>query len=414
MNSKFYLVKTIAAISIAICSVNCLSFAEDSNHFPQIKYAMDSKLNMPNPVASLTEEQALKIAKELGDGKDMGSWKTMSGEEFMRWWRSCHKDNVSLLSTNPNFNMPNPVASLTEEQALEIAKELGDGKDMGSWRTMSGEEFMRWWRSCHKDNVSLLSMDSSNLVEVNGLSYFIDDENSCARVVGLSKDSDITLLSGFSKKSIRIESSISYNGRNYSVTSIDDSCFEGCSDLYAVIVPNSIEKIGARSFAESSLKYLIFEHDSKINSIRESAFENSSIEFISLPKSLAFIDRSAFSNCKNLLVLMVENPDLNVSADSFNNCENLSHVFVPCNIKNKDIGYSGLKIGDSGNFDVMNCSYSKFGLATQKKVGSGTIHFNHEFSDWTKVENENSKMRTCALCNLAEIAVENGGNTASV
>ena len=22
----------------------------------------------------------------LGDGKDMGSWKTMSGEQFMKWW----------------------------------------------------------------------------------------------------------------------------------------------------------------------------------------------------------------------------------------------------------------------------------------------------------------------------------------
>lgn len=356
MNSKFYLAKLIAAISIALCSTNCVSFAYDggNDQFPQISNA-ESRFDMPNPASVLTEDEALKIAEDLGEGKDMGSWRTMSGAEFMKWWRSCHVD---------------------------------------------------------ASDVSLLNMDSSNLVDVNGLSYFIDDANSCAKVVGLSKDFDL-ILNKPSRKIIRIESSVSYNGKHYSVTSIDDSCFEGCSDLNLVVIPNSIEKIGAKSFARSSLKSVVFEHDSKIDSIRESAFENSSIEFITLPKSLTFVDRSAFANCENLLVLMIENPDLNVSADSFSNCKNLSHMFIPCNIKNKDIGYSGLKIGDSNSFDVMKCSYSKFGLATQEKVASGVIHWDHEFSDWMKIENENSKKRTCALCNLVEIAVENcdGGTT---
>ena len=35
---------------------------------------------------SLTEEQSKKAAGELGNGSDMGAWKTMSSEEFMKWW----------------------------------------------------------------------------------------------------------------------------------------------------------------------------------------------------------------------------------------------------------------------------------------------------------------------------------------
>lgn len=353
MNGKFYLAKLIATISIALCSTNYVSFEASCAPLPQIS------------------------------------------------------------SAEPNFSVPNPASVLTEEEALKIAEDLGNGKDMGSWKTMSGEAFMKWWRSCHVDasNVSLLNMDASNLVELNGLSYLVDDVNSCAKVVGLSNSDPF--FNELSKKIIRIESSVSCNGKHYSVTSIDDSCFEGCSDLNLVVIPNSVEKIGSKSFAGSSLKYVIFERDSRIDSIRESAFENSSIEFISLPKSLKFVDRSAFANCENLLVLMIENPDLNVSADSFSNCKNLSHMFVPCNIKDKDIGYSGLKIGGSNSFDVMKCSYSRFGLATQEKVASGIVHWDHEFSDWMKIENENSKKRTCALCNLAEIAVDNcdGGTT---
>lgn len=314
----------------------------------------------------------------------------------------CSINCISLAKCNSHFPQ---IRYSTDSKFVRPDKGLGQGKNIRSWKPMSGDESMDRRKSSHKNNVSLLSVNSSCLVDVNRLSYFVDDENSCARVVGLSQNSDAS-LNEFSKNPIRIESSIPYDGKNYSVTSIDDSCFEGCSDLTSIVIPNSIEKIGARSFAGSSLKYIAFESGSKINSIGESAFENSSIEFITLPQSLAFVDRSAFSNCENLSILMVENPGLNVSADSFNNCKNLSYVSIPCGMK-KDIGYSGLKIGDANTFDVMQCSYSKFGLATRDKVGSGIIHWSHQFSDWSKVDGENSKKRTCALCNLAEFSVDN-------
>lgn len=42
-------------------------------------------LFIANPVANMSETEAEKIAAELGDGKDMGSWKTMSGDEFLKW-----------------------------------------------------------------------------------------------------------------------------------------------------------------------------------------------------------------------------------------------------------------------------------------------------------------------------------------
>lgn len=42
---------------------------------------------MANSEAGMSEEQARKIAENLGEGNDMGSWKTMSGEQFMDWWK---------------------------------------------------------------------------------------------------------------------------------------------------------------------------------------------------------------------------------------------------------------------------------------------------------------------------------------
>lgn len=47
---------------------------------------VDGGLGMSNPASGISEEEAKKVACALGEGKDMGSWKTMSGDQFMEWW----------------------------------------------------------------------------------------------------------------------------------------------------------------------------------------------------------------------------------------------------------------------------------------------------------------------------------------
>ena len=49
-------------------------------------------INMTNPVAGKSREEMEKVAATLGEGQDMGSWKTMSGERFLEWWRESNKE----------------------------------------------------------------------------------------------------------------------------------------------------------------------------------------------------------------------------------------------------------------------------------------------------------------------------------
>ncbi|GEM_PF-2957138 len=50
--------------------------------------------------------------------------------------------------------MANPVAGLSREEALEIAVALAEGKDMGSWQTMSADEFLRWWADSNQEELN--------------------------------------------------------------------------------------------------------------------------------------------------------------------------------------------------------------------------------------------------------------------
>jgi len=49
------------------------------------------KVTLGNPVAGMSQEEAFQIALSLAEGKDMGSWSTMSAEQFLLWWQESNQ-----------------------------------------------------------------------------------------------------------------------------------------------------------------------------------------------------------------------------------------------------------------------------------------------------------------------------------
>jgi spore maturation protein SpmB len=88
-----------------------------------------------------------------------------------------------------------------------------------------------------------MSIAANAFFEKNGIYYNITDANAMTVEVIHSYGSDS--YSG----DIVIPSSINFNSKVYSVTSIGESAFQDCSGLTSIIIPNSVKSIGHTAFS---------------------------------------------------------------------------------------------------------------------------------------------------------------------
>ena len=159
-----------------------------------------------------------------------------------------------------------------------------------------------------------------------------------------------------------IPSSVSYNGKNYSVTSIGEGAFYDCSGLTSVTIPNSVTSIEIQAFFNcsgltsitipasvtdigyyafqgcSSLTSIIVESGNKVYDSRENC--NAIIETATntllvgcknsvIPNSATSIGNLAFFDCSGLTSVTIPNSITNIGELAFYNCSGLTSVTIP-------------------------------------------------------------------------------------
>ncbi|MBO7580246.1 MAG: leucine-rich repeat protein [Bacteroidaceae bacterium] len=93
---------------------------------------------------------------------------------------------------------------------------------------------------------------TASAVEINGISYSFNSASQTATV----KSSESVSYKG----SVVIPSEVTYQGINYSVTSIGKSAFSSCNGLTSITIPNSVTSIGNSAFSHcSGLTFVISE-----------------------------------------------------------------------------------------------------------------------------------------------------------
>ena len=114
-----------------------------------------------------------------------------------------------------------------------------------------------------------------------------------------------------------------------SVTTIDSSAFEGCSNLISVTIGNSVTSIGRWAFA-SCTNLTSITIPNSVTSIEYAAFSwCSNLTTVTIPNSVTYIGSYAFNECSDLTSVTIPNSVTFIEEGVFSKCSSLTSVNIP-------------------------------------------------------------------------------------
>lgn len=134
-----------------------------------------------------------------------------------------------------------------------------------------------------------------------------------------------------------IPSSVAYQNKTYSVTSIGKDAFAKCSTLTSVTIPNSVTSIGESAFSScSGLTSVVIPNS--VTSIGIKAFMScTSMTSVSIPSNLTSIEFQAFHNCSSLTSVTIPTTVTSIGRDAFSSCSSLTSITIPNSVTSIDM-----------------------------------------------------------------------------
>lgn len=113
-----------------------------------------------------------------------------------------------------------------------------------------------------------------------------------------------------------------------SVTTIGDNAFNGCSALTSATIPNSVTSIGGKAFSATAITSIVIPNS--VTSIGIDAFKScSELTSVTISSSLISLERGVFWDCKKLSSVTIPNSVTLIGDYAFYNCIALSSVNIP-------------------------------------------------------------------------------------
>ncbi len=173
--------------------------------------------------------------------------------------------------------------------------------------------------------------------EVGGIYYNITSETDKTVAVTFRGDYYYDYDNEYTGTVVIPESVVTYNGTNYSVTSIDRA-FLDCTGLKEVTIPNSVTSIGDLAFSGCSGLTEVTIPNS-VTSIGDYAFSNcSGLKEITIPNSVTSIGEGAFWGCTGLTAITIPEGVTSIGDYAFNNCTGLTEITIPNSVTSIGVG----------------------------------------------------------------------------
>lgn len=160
--------------------------------------------------------------------------------------------------------------------------------------------------------------------EVNGIYYNLSGDQ--AVVTYMEYDPlGATFTPGY-KGNVSLPTSVTYDGKTYSVTKIGNYAFAECKNLTSVTIPETVTSIGEGAFSECSGLTSVTIGDG-VTSIDDEAFKDcASLTSVTIPNSMISIGGSAFRGCKGLTDVIIPDGVTSIGGSAFQNCSGLTSV----------------------------------------------------------------------------------------
>ena len=183
---------------------------------------------------------------------------------------------------------------------------------------------------------------SAEAVEIDGIWY---------NLIPKAKEAEVTSNPNKYSGDVNIPPSVTYDGEPYSVTSIGEYAFSGCSGLTSVTILNSVTSIGINAF--SGCSGLTSVHISDLEAWCRIQFSTDSnplyyahhlylngeeIKDLVIPNSVTSIGGSAFSGCSSLTSIAIPNSVTSIGRYAFSGCSRLTSVGIPNNLTRIESG----------------------------------------------------------------------------
>ena len=185
---------------------------------------------------------------------------------------------------------------------------------------------------------------SADAVEIDGIYYNLVAKNKIAEVTSMP--------SGKYTGSIIIPDTVKYDNVVYTVETIKEKAFNGCTRMTSITIPKSVTSIESYAFSGCTgltsvhirdLKAwcLISFYDFASNPLyyaHHLFLNNKEIKDLIIPNTVTSIGKNAFTGCNTLLTVSIPNSVTTIGDWAFQNCSGLTSVTIPNSITTIGIG----------------------------------------------------------------------------